>query len=396
MTTYGVTGAGFVKKTLEVLLAEHQTDMLAYNPTLNLDPQQPIGQIIAIMARREAALWNLAETAFGANDPRKAEFFLLDGIGALRGVPRMRADYSRVTVTLNLNAATTLPALTSKMNVLGNVKDVWVLETAVTSTTAGTYYGTFRSDTKGPRVANASTLSQILTPISGWNSGVNAADATPGRLAETDTAYLARQELELAKSGSSTTVAIRAALVALPGMIEAHVFENTTASTDADGLPPHSVQAVIWDGVVAGVTNNTIAQALWDNKGGGIAYYGGTTGTAIDSEGVTRTIAFDRAVQDNVYLAITVSTDPSLWPLDGVAQVKEALRAKGAATLKIGTDVVALALRAAALVVPGALDVPAFTLKVGSAPSGGDTANLVIGSRHIALVDTSHIAVTVV
>ena len=52
-----------------------------------------------------------------------------------------------------------------------------------------------------------------------------------------DTLYLARQEQELAKGGSSTTVAVRAALLDVPGILECEVFENTSNVTDGDGLP---------------------------------------------------------------------------------------------------------------------------------------------------------------
>jgi hypothetical protein len=61
------------------------------------------------------------------------------------------------------------------------------------------------------------------------------------------------------------------------------------------------------------------------------------------------------------------------------------------AVLQPGVSVVALALRAAALAIPGVFDVP--TLALGFSPSPVGTANLAVGPLAVAVVETPNITV---
>lgn len=397
MTDYGVTPEGFVKKPLAVILEELEdavkTGPHAIDATLDTSPEQPLGQLLGIMAEREAAQWELLETAYNSNDRDKAEFFLLDAIGAVTGCKRRPATYSTVTLTCTLTSGTTLTEGVHKANVTGKPTDVWVVAETFTAGSTGTHAVKFRADTKGPRAANSGTITVINTPVSGWTVVTNAASATQGRDVELDAAYRARQVEELAQSGSGTVAAIRAALLELDDIIEVKVFENTKPWTDDDGLPPHSMEVLVWDGASPAADDDDIAQAVFDNKAGGIEFIGTESGEAVDpeDEDVTYVIPFNRATQKNVYIDITVTQDPDGPSIDA-ADVKAKIVAKQS-TLKIGTDVIALALRAAALTSTGVLDAPVFELGFSASPSG--TSNLAIGEREIALLDVANITVTV-
>jgi hypothetical protein len=395
---FGVLTTGFSRPQYTDILREIETQILAdVDAALDLSPELPLGQIIGILAAREAALWELLETAYGANDRNKASYFLLDSLGTLTGTTRKAASYSTVTLPCKFSGVATLTSGTTKANVTGIATDTWTPVDDYTSSGAGTFDVVFRATTRGPRAANANTIIVINTPVSGWTTvgkdsgGTPDHDAaSPGIDEETDTAYRARQVLELAQAGSSTTTAIRAALLEIDGVIEAKVFENTTNVTDGDGLPAHTLQAVIWDDDAA--SNTVIAQALWDNKGGGIGYFGSVSADAVDAEGTTRTMDFDRVTQKPVYIDITVVQDPDL-PAIVTADVKQAIKDKSDTYLRVGTDVIALALRASALNVAGVLDASVFELGFSAAPAG--TANLTVGSREIATVALANITVTV-
>lgn len=388
----GLTTLGFVAPTIEELLADIEAEQLAtIHPSLDLSPDQPLGQINGIMAKKLVEVWEALATAYNGFNRSAAEGSLLDAIGLLTGTLRLSATKSRVVQTLNLDALAVVPA-GSLVNVVGQPSVLFELETAVTATVAGNYTGIFYATVTGPVVANAGTLTQITTAVAGWNSTTNALDAEIGHNIESDAGYRLNQVAELAAPGSCTVDSIRADLLRVVGVLQAFVFENTTMSTDVDGVPAKAYECVIYDGPSPAAANTAIAQVVWDNKPAGIETHGSTTANATDSQGVVRAVKFSRGTPVPVYMSYTLSTDPLKFPADGALQVKNAVVAKGLSYLFLGTDVVALVFRAVALQVEGVIDVTSFTL--GTAPSPVGTANLVIASRSIAVLDTSRITVT--
>jgi hypothetical protein len=357
---------------------------------LDLSSTQPLGQVKSIVAKKLAEVWELAQAVYQVTNPAGAEGVQLDNVSAITGTTREPASKSTVTCTVDLDASTTLPA-GSIANVTGQTSNRWVSVEDVTSTTAGTYSAEFESETTGAHVANAGTLTEITAPVAGWNSVTNALDAALGAPVETDAQLRIRREDELDAQGSGTVDTIRDALVRdVDDVISAFVFENTTNATDSEGLPPHSLKAVIYDGDTPTADDDEIAQLLWDKKPGGIEYVGDTSGTATDSEGNPRTVAFSRATVKNVWFDYVLTTDDD-YPSDGDDQVKAAAVALGAEVLTLGVDVIAARFKSAAFEVLGVVDVTTFELGFAITPSG--TTNLAVGSGEIAALDTSRITV---
>ncbi len=358
----GLTSDGFEIKTVEEILEEIGEEQLAIiDPALDISPDQPLGQINGIYASKLAELWEAVAVAYNAFNRGAAEGFLLDAIGLLTGTLRLPATKSQVTATVNLAATTTLSAGVVA-NVSGQPSVRFVLTEDVTSTSSGNYPANFEAEVTGPVAANAGTLTVIATPAAGWNSVTNALDADLGTDIETDAAYRLRQITEQTAAGSCTVDAIRADLLRIPGILQAFVFENTTMTTDGDGVPPKAYECVVYDGVVPDVDDEDIGQVIWDNKPSGIETYGDTSVNVVDSTGATRTVEFSRGTNVPIYMTYT-----------------------------LGQDVVALVFKSVALNVTGVLDVTAFTLGFSASPVG--TTNLTIGSREIAVLDTSRIVV---
>ena len=93
-----------------------------------------------------------------------------------------------------------------------------------------------------------------------------------------------------------------------------------------------------------------------------------------------------------IYIDLTVDVDGSLFPIDGVDQIKAALKNLGDAQ-QIGEDVIALRYECVALTIAGVVDVSDFN--IGTAPSPSGDANITIALRELARFDTSNFAVTV-
>lgn len=398
----GLTPAGFVKRTIDDVLQQYRDDEHGLiGESLDVGDNTPIGQLNGIFAKFVAELWDAAQAEYTAFDPDKNEDDAQDGVAAITGAVRQGATRSQVRAQLGLNGSTTVP-VGSLASVSGNPAALFRLVGAeavagivvpgnVVSTSAGTYNARFEATVTGPLVANAGTLAVIQTPVTGWNSVTNGLDAALGRSIESNSAFRQRREDELQAAGSSPVDALRADLLALPGMLQVTVFENVADTTDGTGLPGHQVEALVFDGPSPTVANTAIAQVVW-GKAAGIGTHGSTSANAIDAQGGVRVMSFSRPTQRPVYFDISVRVT-ALYPGD------TALRAAIVAFAEdpvlgfgMGASVVLSAFYPAIFGVGGVVDITAF--KAGFSPSPTGTTNLAIASRELATFDTSRITVT--
>jgi hypothetical protein len=406
-----LTANGIQIPTVPEILADLAADQRAtIEPTLDTDPDAPLGQLNGIFAERERSLWELGSVAYNVFNPDAAEDFGLDMTCRITGTKRATATASRLLhVNVNLDANTTITA-GSIISVADEPTIKFTLDADVTQGPSGGVIedaGTWTCTELGRTIANAGTVTVIDTPIVGWNSVTTTADAIPGQERDTDPRLRVRREDELAGAGSGTVDAVRAAVLGLQlddeskPILDALVNENVTDYVDDIGVPGHSIEAVIWDGVDENAPNDKIAQAIWDNKGGGITAYGSDFGTAIDKLGLSQLVAFTRVGILNARITITVgisADDPSTYAGDDA--VKAALVAEHDSTNPKG-DVSKLGLTKlrndrydrAAMGVAGVLEITNLQLgKVGD-PFLSNGANLTIPVRTKALLDTSDITV---
>ena len=232
-------------------------------------------------------------------------------------------------------------------------------------------------------------LNFSLTEVSGFTG-----NAVLGRDLETDPELRLRREQLIRLSGASTLEAIRSALFATLNVSNAFIFENITDFTDADGLPPHSFEAVVQGGLAADV-----AQTLFDQKPVGIETYrdpgpDGRTEIVVDSQGISVDINFTRPTEIRMYIEIDIDMSPDDYgggdTSAGDEQVKEALDAFGDA-LTIGDDVIINQFLCAAIHVPGLVDVTGLKIEDTFPPT--NTSNIVIGGRDIATFSIADIVV---
>lgn len=278
----------------------------------------------------------------------------------------------------------------------------------------------FTAEAAGPFGATAGTLVNIATPVTGWNAVYNENDAVVGQYEESNAALRARRDAEVAAAGNTTRDSIRANVLAVnqgstdpnhqpPSSVE--VFVNDTDITDANGVPPHSIEVLVLNG-----TSADIAQAIWNSKGAGTATTGGTSATAIDSEGNSQTVYFTRPTQVPIYIVATARYDASAWPAGSDSIVAQ--RAISAILTKtqnwpIGQDVRISPLISAVLAGPsetdssGAAVVPASAgaaaapgileldpIYIGTSPAPSTSTQVTIDARSIATFSSTNLAIT--
>lgn len=375
----GLTTAGFQAETTADVQTSIQNDELALmDPALNLSPTQPLGQINGIFASAAANMWGLLAAIYAAIDPGGAVGVQLDNLCALTGVNRLPATATQVLCTLNLNASQSYTPGQLVANIVGLPQYTFTNVNAVVSVGAGNYTGIlFQCTQTGPIQALAGTLTVITTAVGGWNSITNPTTGTIGAVVENDTALRLRRASLLVAAGGCTIDSIRSSLLnptLVPGIITASVLENNGDITDGLGNPPHSFQALIWDGTGLVASNTQIAQAIWNSKPSGIRAYGATSALAVDATGKQQSVSFTRVTQLQCYFAVTVKTNPLTFPSTGAALIQTAV-ANVLAALQSGQTVVALACEAAIMGVQGVTDITSFFLDVN--PSPALTGNIV-------------------
>ena len=180
---------------------------------------------------------------------------------------------------------------------------------------------------RNPGYAAGAAL-DLLLPLHGITREAGESDAS------------ARHRLALASSAPSRTIAesLADALAAVPNVAASRLIVNDTDATDANGIPAHSICAVVQGGNMA-----AIAKAIFDKKAPGIGTYGANSAVVTDAFGQNHTVYFQRSASS--YVTITIRLSP-LTGFDEAATLPAIRRAVMAyvSALAIGQDLVVPAL----------------------------------------------------
>lgn len=336
----GLTNQGFERPSFaEIRDALIQEARNVLGP-VNTGPESAIGQQINIQAEREGIIWEALEAVYLSQYPASAAGRSLDGAVQLTGITRLPATKTVVEVTLAGDPDTVIPAGSQASTDDG---DVFELTTDATLDANGDGSGTMQALEAGEVLALAGTLTNIETPVSGWDSVTNPDDGDTGRDEESDSELRQRRQESLQVSGSGTVEAIRSRLLQqVDGVSAATIIENPSDSVDAEGRPPHSFESL-----VVGGTTTDIADLIWAAKPAGIQTIGEITETITDSQGETHDISFSRPIDIYVWAEVVVDVgDADEFPdtASAKATIKEEIVNYGQAQFEVGDNVIYQAL----------------------------------------------------
>jgi len=322
----GVTTTGFEAKRLADILADAQAEAaLIVDPVSGetLDPdfgsEDPAMQVLQVPLDGVDQAWQALQLVFGQFDPTKAVGAALSGLVELNGLQRQQATASTAIVTLTGTPGTLIPAGSLVSDADNEVQ--WATAIDATIDAFGTTSVTVTSQTFGPILAPAGSLSQIVTPVPGWASVTNAAAAAAGREVETDTELRFRRARSTMAPAASPVESVYANLANVPGVTYVRVYQNNTLVTDARGIAPKSVAAVLTGG-----SDLAIAQQLLARTGVSAGWFGSTEVTLYDVQNEPYAVRFSRPTPKTIYIELVVQvTNPSVFPADGVQQIKNAI-----------------------------------------------------------------------
>ena len=145
-------------------------------------------------------------------------------------------------------------------------------------------------NSRNPQYAAGNAL-DLLLPMYGMTRAAG----------ETDAEVRSRINRSLASRGAGSADAIVAAVLQLQYVKDAKLYINDTDSTDARGIPAHSLAMVVRNGYA-----NSIAQAIYDKKAPGIGTWGSTTANAVDAQGNAVPVSFSRSSARYVYVNLFI------------------------------------------------------------------------------------------
>lgn len=268
-----------------------------YGSDAYLEPDSKDGQMIALVALAIHDANNTAISVYRSFSPATALGDALTSNVKINGITRRSATNSTVDLLLTGTVGTTITN--------GSVRDsnsvIWNLPATVVIGTDGTVVATATCASTGAVAALAGSITTINTPTRGWVSVTNPLAATVGVAAETDAQLRVRQSQSVALASLTPFDAVDGAIANVEGVTRHKLFENDTETTDANGLPAHSISAVVEGGDATGIAN-TIRSV----KGQGVSTYGTTAVVVTDKYGNPYTIRFSRPVDVPVYVSITL------------------------------------------------------------------------------------------
>ncbi|MBJ8835831.1 Uncharacterized homolog of phage Mu protein gp47 [Citrobacter freundii] len=299
-----------------------------YGSDAYLEPDSKDGQMVALVALAIHDANNTAISVYNCFSPATGYGAALTSNVKINGIARRGATNSTVDLLLTGTAGTSITN--------GTVKDtnnvIWRLPTSVTIGVGGTVTVTATCSNSGAVAALAGTITTINTPTRGWASVTNPAAATVGAPAETDAELRIRQGQSVALPSLTPFEGVDGAIANVAGVTRHKLYENDTGATDSNGLPPHSISAIVDGGDVT-----EIAQTIRGNKGQGTATYGTTSVTIPDTYGNPHVISFSRSTDVPIFGHITLKAFTGYTSQIGV-QIQQAV-ADYINGLTIGDDV---------------------------------------------------------
>ncbi|MNO26510.1 Baseplate J-like protein [compost metagenome] len=268
-----------------------------YGADVYLESDSQDGEWLAIVAQAVYDSIALAAATYNSFSPSTAQTDALSRDVKINGIARKIPSQSTVDLYIVGEAGTEITN--------GLAEDTsaikWALPASVIIPPSGDITVTATAQTTGSVQAPINTVTKIGTPTRGWQTVTNLVSASPGAPVESDAELRLRQSQSVALPSRTVREGIVGAIANLTGVTRLRVYENDTDTTDADGIPEHSIAAV-----VEGGDSTDIAQTIAVKKTPGGFTFGSVSTVVTDTYGMPITIRFGRPVYDTITTAITI------------------------------------------------------------------------------------------
>jgi hypothetical protein len=278
-----------------------------YGSDINVDSNTPDGQWINIYALSNEDIEQLCVQIYDSFDPTQAIGVALDSLCQLNSssLKRKGGLYTQIVVDVVASSSFTLNGLDTSSpytvsDISGNLYNL-ISSTTVSATTNAL---NFKAANIGFIQVLPNTITVPVSIISGVVSVNNP--TTPyqiGSNQETDSQLRIRRANSTAIPSQGFNQSLYGALLNLNGLTAATIYENTTTVTSLSVVPAHSIWVICEGG-----SNTDIANTIYTYRNAGCGMYGTTTVAVTQADGSTFNIVFSPALDQNLYLSLTVSS----------------------------------------------------------------------------------------
>ncbi len=362
---------GLVLDTLdEIIDGFNQAELAGIASTLNLNAPDPIAVMNGVIAERLQSIEEAVGAMYSGMQPDGASDDGLTGLALITGTMRQPATKTLVACTITVDAACgPFAAGTMLASVNGAPNLIYTNVDSFTAGGAGSTTGViFECTETGENVVNASTLTVISSPLLHWTAITNPANGVVGQPIQTDASLRQAQQAELALGGAATAAALAADILhyiqpsqsplTIPGIktgtdatnnpftisaatVSVTVLWNDTDSTDADGLPPHSIEVIAYAPDAGTEDTDALCALILADKSAGIQTHCGTASvtykTITDNQGISEDIYYSRPEVVETDIDVTVKAKPGHTVDED--EVRNAIMVYVSATLADGTPV---------------------------------------------------------
>ena len=298
-----------------------------YGQDIYLENDSQDYQMISVFTLKTYDTMQLLQIVYNNHSPKTAVGTGLDSLVKLNGIRRKEASHSTCEVTLTGTAGTSIAASVVE-DESGNQwtlpENIVLLDSAMQVTATCVPLGAIE--------AAAGTINKIVNPQKGWTAVTNNDAAIPGRPVETDEQLRYRQMLSVAIPSQNMLDSTIAGLASVVGVTRYKVYDNDTNETDTNGIPGHSIAAI-----VEGGTDAEIAKQIYLRKGPGGGTFGEIATTYINSDGLQTIVRFSRPTY--VPININVQLKPGKSYTSSVAATLKSNIDKYINSLDIGYNV---------------------------------------------------------
>ena len=287
-----------------------------YGPNINLNPNSPDANLVNIFSLAVVDTLNLLEQIYTSMDPDQAIGVTLDSRCAINGVVREGGTFTQQPISVTVSQAVTLPGIDLYPNNPFSVSDgvnVYQLIATTSFSGASTVSLNFQAQQIGPISSALNTITTIVTVTLGVVSVNNPATYTTlGVATETDSALRIRRANSVALPSTGYLFGLYGALLDITGITAALVLENITSTTDANGIPGHSIWVIV-SGTNTTAVQGQVAQAIYVKRNAGCGMKGSIS-FAVPNTNFTA--QFDYATSEPLYFTCTATAIDSTKPLD--------------------------------------------------------------------------------
>lgn len=279
-----------------------------YGADINVDSNSPDGQMINIFIQVITDMLELITEVYNSFDPDLAVGVILDQRVAINGIQRKSGTYTYVNIDLVVDRALNLVGADtdeeSAFTFSDNEDNQFILAASTSISTAGTHTLSFRAKEIGNIQVLPNTITTPITRVLGVISGNNTAGATvQGVDEETDAELRLRRQASTSIQGLAWNDALYSALMNLDGVSYVKIYENTTDTTDSDGIPPHSIWAIIEGG-----TASEIANVIYSKRTAGSGMKGSLSYSITQLDGEIFVVKYDTTTTENLYIKFDVES----------------------------------------------------------------------------------------